>query len=182
MERPQPDPVQRAADAALDVRRGHSANPQRERDIFEHRHVRPNRVGLKHHADVPVVWLNHHARVGIEHDLAVDRDAAALRCFQAGDAAQSRGLAATGGAQKRYQLPVGDLEIDMIDDRFAGVLFHQALDGNSHCQTFNGARMTVAISVTVMTVATMDNALATPQLAFSKNAQMEIESTWVEAV
>ena len=117
-----------------------------------------------------------------EDDLAVDFDTAAVRSFQAGDAAQGRGFAAAGGAEKRNKLTIGDLEVDMIDDGLAAVALHEAFDGNSHDQTFNGARITVAISATVMTVVTMDKALATPQLAFSKKAQMEIDSTWVEAV
>jgi hypothetical protein len=45
--------------------------------------------------------------------------------------------------------------------------------------TRSGARITAAISTTVITLVMMLNALATPQLAFSKNAQMEIDSTCV---
>ena len=45
--------------------------------------------------------------------------------------------------------------------------------------SFSGARITAAISATVISVVTMDSALATPQLAFSKYAQIEIDSTCV---
>jgi hypothetical protein len=49
---------------------------------------------LEHHADVPVVRLDHDTGVRVEHDLIMDDDPAAFGCLQAGNAAQCRGLAA----------------------------------------------------------------------------------------
>jgi|GEM_PF-4947127 len=43
--------------------------------------------------------------------------------------------------------------------------------------SLSGARITTPIRATVMMVVMTESALATPQLAFSKNAQMEIDST-----
>ena len=55
------DSFQCAGNAAIDLGGFGAADAQRKRDIFEHRHVRPDRVGLEHHADVPVIRFDHAA-------------------------------------------------------------------------------------------------------------------------
>ena len=171
--------------SAFDARR----TRKRERDIFEHRQMRPDRVGLEHHADIAVVRFDRQLRRAVEHRLSVDLDPAFLRRFQAGDAAQRGGLAAAGGAEQGDQLAVGDLEADMVDDGLVAEALDQSFDGDARAHAanrvlfripnFSGARIMATISATVMTVVTIDRALATPQLAFSKNAQIEIDSTSV---
>src|ERR1051325_9118744 len=69
-------------------------------DIFEHRHVRPNSVGLKHHADRPSVRRHVNALGGGEDRLAADADAADIGALEAGDAAELRRLAAAGRSEK----------------------------------------------------------------------------------
>ena len=67
---------------------GRLARTQAEGDVFEHRHVRVQRVVLEHHRDVAL------ARRLVVHEAAADRDAPLVGVFQAGDGAQQRALAA----------------------------------------------------------------------------------------
>ncbi len=55
---------------------------QAEGDVARHRHMRPERVGLEHHADVAL------PRRHVEYILAADDDGAVLRLVEAGDEAQ----------------------------------------------------------------------------------------------
>src|SRR5262249_4112146 len=78
-------------------------------DVRLHRHVRPQRVVLEHHADV--------ARVRPEPvDAAVaEPDLAAVGCVKAGDQPQECRLSAPGGPEQREQLAVADLEARAVD-------------------------------------------------------------------
>ena len=43
------------------------ATSQREGDVLEHRHVRPDRIGLEHHADVAVCAAARRCRLPVSH-------------------------------------------------------------------------------------------------------------------
>ena len=77
--------------------------------------MRPDGVGLKHHADVALVRRDENAaREGID-ELARDGDFAFARGLQAGEATQRGGLAAAGRPEERVELPFLDLQIDPAD-------------------------------------------------------------------
>ncbi len=68
---------------------------QREGNIFEDRHVRPDGVALEYHADGPAIG-GHESPVFCREDfLVVDDNFPAVRLFQSRDAAQSSSFAAT---------------------------------------------------------------------------------------
>ncbi|MNC55613.1 hypothetical protein D3C75_1051510 [compost metagenome] len=67
------------------------------------------RVGLKHHTDVPL--LNR----AIGHVLAVDEDLPATGFLQPGDQAQDRGFTAAGRAKQRHHIPTGDRQTQVFN-------------------------------------------------------------------
>ena len=85
---------------------GDALAPQPERDVLEHAHVREQRVGLEHHVHVPLV------RRDAEDALAVELDLAARGLLEPRDHPHRGGLAATGRAKEREELPDPDLQVD----------------------------------------------------------------------
>ena len=84
------------------------ADLQRKGGVLEHRHVRPDRVGLEHHAEAAPVGRHEDAFERDEKTTrAVDRDLAGARPLEARDRAQRRGLAAAARAEQREELPLG---------------------------------------------------------------------------
>src|SRR5690242_2930466 len=74
--------------------------------------MRPDRVGLKHHADVALVRRHDKLAAAGEHELVADEDLALERFLQSGDRAQRRRLTAAARAEEREELPLLDVEID----------------------------------------------------------------------
>src|SRR5947209_10649524 len=95
----------------------HLAMAQRVVDVLAHRHVRPDRVGLEHHADIARTRRHVHATLRRRDFIAADRDRAGGRLLQAGNAAQRRGLAATGRPEQHDDLAGRDAEADIVDRR-----------------------------------------------------------------
>ena len=131
-ERAQPDHGQGLGDPRFDLGVGAAADAQREGHVLEHRQMRPNGIGLEHHADIAVIGLHNDPGFGIEDHHVVDRNEPGFRRFQPRDAAQRRGLAAAGGTEQRHQLPLRDLEADAIDDGLVAVAFDQIADDDAH--------------------------------------------------
>ena len=104
----QPDEGQRLAHAAPDLRLGHAALAQAEGHVLEHRHVGEERIGLKHHAEPPLVGR---AR---RHVLAVDDHAAGARRHEARDQVERRRLPAARRAEEREQLALVHREVEGI--------------------------------------------------------------------
>jgi predicted metal-dependent HD superfamily phosphohydrolase len=72
--------------------------------------MRIERVVLEHHGNVAVAGRQ-------VADLAgADADLAAADLFEAGDHAQQRGLAAARWADENHELPVGDIDAEVLDD------------------------------------------------------------------
>ena len=167
------------ADAAGDLGPRQLADLQREGDVLEHAQVRPDGVGLEHHAEVALVRRHRHGLGGIEHHAAADLDAAGVGRLQAGDAAQRRGLAAAGGPEQADELAVGGDEAHVVDDELVAEALAEPIDPDAHAVSIQTARNTwrdtSAMTATMMRVETTDSALALPQLAFSKKVQIEIE-------
>lgn len=81
---------------------------QGEAHVVGDRHVRVERVVLEHHGDVPVLGR----QVG---DVAVaDADGAAVDVLQPREHPQRGGLAAAGGTDQDEELPVGDLDLQLV--------------------------------------------------------------------
>ncbi len=95
-------------------------------DVRLHRHVRPERIVLEHHADV--------TRVGPEPvDAPVpEPDLAAVQRMEAGDQPEKRRLAAARGPEQREQLAVTDLEARAVDRGHAPELLTHLAEPDLH--------------------------------------------------
>ncbi|WP_281015677.1 TetR family transcriptional regulator, partial [Mesorhizobium sp. M00.F.Ca.ET.216.01.1.1] len=60
----------------------------------------------------------------------VEDDLAGIHRGQAGNAAQQRGFAATGGAEQGDEFALADLAVDVAEHRCAGIAFLQVLDAD----------------------------------------------------
>ena len=93
--------------------RRHFPHPERIADVLGHAHVWPQRVGLEDHADPSILRRN--VQGGSAHGLVVETDGPAVRPFETGEETQQRRLAASGGAEKREELPLRDLHRHPVD-------------------------------------------------------------------
>jgi len=109
-------------DPGLDLAIGEAASPQPECDVLEHVEIGVEGVVLEHHSDVPVT------RAHAVNGFTIELDAAAARVLEAGDGAQQRALAATGGADKDAELAFADIQVDAAQGMHLAVIFLQATD------------------------------------------------------
>jgi hypothetical protein len=105
---------------------------ERERDVLEHGHVRPDRIGLEHHADVALVRRAVHALAGVEEHVVADRDAARGGRLEPGDAAHRAGLAAAGLPEQHHRLALADVEVEIAYGDIVAVLERQRFDLDLH--------------------------------------------------
>ena len=105
--------LRRLVDPAVNLLLGHLAELQGELHVLPHGHVGIQGVVLEHHGDVPVLRLH------VVHALAVDQQVTAGDILQTGHHPQSGGLAAAGGTHQHDELPVGDLQIEVLDCQYA---------------------------------------------------------------
>ena len=96
----------RLVHALLDLGLGKALEPQPERHVLEHGHVRVERVVLEHHGDVAVF-----GRHVVDH-VAADQDLAVGDVLEPGDHPERRRLAAARWPDQHHELVVGDIEID----------------------------------------------------------------------
>ena len=108
------DRVQHAHDLVADVLLGEPAHLQRKRHVLEDVHVRPDGVGLEHHAEIALVRRDENALVRRIDEPAGDLDLARNRLLQPGDRAQRRGLAAARRPEQREQFALRHLERDVL--------------------------------------------------------------------
>ena len=102
----QSDEFKGGGDTRADLGAGDPLFLEPERDIARHRHVRPQRVGLEHHADVPLPGRQA-GDVG-----AANQDPAAVGAVESRDQPEQRGLAAAGRPEKGEEFAGTDVEID----------------------------------------------------------------------
>ncbi len=88
---------------------------QRESHVLCDRHVRPDRVRLKHHSDVAFIGRDAELSARVDDRLVAEEHLAAVGLLQPGHDAQGRGLSAPAGAEQRDELTVRDVERDVID-------------------------------------------------------------------
>src|SRR4030095_5875588 len=88
---------------------------ERKRDVLKYRHVRPDRVGLKHHADVAFFRRHVDAPIGRDHDAARDLHLPGIGLFEARDHAQGRRLAAAARSEQGDDFALLDFERSIID-------------------------------------------------------------------
>jgi len=102
--------VGRLLHLAVDLRLVHFGQPQSERHVLAHRHVRVQRIALEHHRDVAILGLD-----VVDH-LAVDGDGAAANLFEAGQHAQQRRLAAARRTHQHHEFAIFDVERDPVNN------------------------------------------------------------------
>jgi hypothetical protein len=88
---------------------------KRERDVAEHRHVRPDRVRLEHHAQPAPVGRQVDALAVVVQHRVLEADDSGVGPLQAGDRPQRGGLATAGRPQQGEQLALLDLEAHPVD-------------------------------------------------------------------
>ena len=109
------DCAQRLAHSALQVLRIFLGT-QSERDVFKHRHVRPERKILKYEAEPALLGRQIDPLLPREYAPAVKKDLARVRRLQPGDHAQQRRLAAAGGAEQRGKAAAFDRQVRRLYD------------------------------------------------------------------
>ena len=104
--------------------------------VIEDVHMRPDGVGLEHHAQSALLRGNADVLLLRPDHLAADADLARIRSLQPDDAAQQRGLAATAGSEQREYLVGRDRQIHVIEGRdrlaFGEIVLADALDPDFH--------------------------------------------------
>ena len=96
-------------DAPADLLLGRSAHLEAVPEVLPDRHVRVERVILEDHRDVSVAWRE------VRHVAPADRDDAVGHFLQAGDHSQQGRLAAARGADEHDELPIRNLQADVVD-------------------------------------------------------------------
>src|SRR5690606_21791698 len=87
---------------------------QRVGDVVEHRHVRPQGVGLEDHADVAPLGRHVQAALGGVLSSARDGDLTGVGLLEPGDRAQQGGLAATARPEQDDELAAADAQCDVV--------------------------------------------------------------------
>ena len=109
------DCAQRLAHSALQVLRIFLGT-QSERDVFKHRHVRPERKILKHKAKPALFWRQVDLFLPRKHISLIKPDLAGIRRFQHRNHAQQRRFAAAGGAEQRGEAAAFNCQVRLPDD------------------------------------------------------------------
>jgi len=115
----------------LDLVLGNLAQFEREGDVLENGHVRPERVVLEHHRARTFLGAEaSHVATGYD-------DRPAVRCEESRDHAKSRRLATAGWPEQRDKLALVHREVEIVDDRAPPE--HLIQTGNLQTETRVGA-------------------------------------------
>ena len=114
--------------------RGRRRSSRPKATFLRHRHVRPQRVALEHHADIALPGRQR------RHVLAVEQHPAGLGLGEARDQPQQRGLAAARGAEEGEELAGTDREVDVLQHvrRAVGEVDARDLDADGPCWLRHG--------------------------------------------
>src|SRR5688572_25612697 len=77
--------------------------------------MRPDRIGLKHHAKLALLRRDPAWRIVRRNDFTGDANIAAIRCFEPRDATKQGGFSGAAGADDHEQLAFGDIQIERLD-------------------------------------------------------------------
>ena len=124
----EPHQPQGALHGPCDFGFGRLAHLQAEGDVVAHPQVRPQPVGLKHHAEVSLVRRHQHVFRRARDEPLADVDVAVIRGLEAGDDVQGGRLAAAAGSQQGQQLALGHLEGNPVDGDHLAESLDQFLD------------------------------------------------------
>ena len=122
------------------VGRGDLAQLQAVRDVLGHRHVRPQRIVLEHHADAALV-----RRHVVDHAIA-ETDLARVRRVETGQEPQQRGLAAARRTEEGEHLALLDRQADVVDRRQRPEALREIVDRDAHECRVGGRRFSISSS------------------------------------
>ncbi len=97
-------------------------NPQTECHVLGNGHVWKQRIGLKDHADIALVWLE------IDNIFAIDFNCALIGTFKARNHTQNRGLATARWAEEGNEFALFDSEVEIVDDGSGAEALFQVLE------------------------------------------------------
>ncbi len=109
------EPIKHVAGALLALGRGNAADAQRIGDVLLHRHMRPQRIGLEHIADIALLGGHVDGFRGRIDDVVTEADFAAGWLVQPADEVEQRGLAATARSQQRGERAGRHCEADAVE-------------------------------------------------------------------
>src|SRR6476659_223000 len=96
-------------DALADLALVDAGDLEREAHVVGDRPVRVERVVLERHRDVAVLGGQ------VRHVAVPDEDAAAVDLLEAGEHAQGGGLPTSGGTDEDEEIPIRDLDVELVD-------------------------------------------------------------------
>src|SRR3972149_4135153 len=97
--------------------------PQRIGHVLGHRHVGPQRIGLKDHAHISFVSRRKQTSACRDDKFAAIIDIASVRFLQARNEAEGCRLATTAGTEERSNLPLSNLERDGVHGLYLSEAF-----------------------------------------------------------
>src|SRR4030095_15779502 len=154
-----PDPL-----SGLALREPRRTMGPHQPDVFGDRHMRPDRVGLKNHADLPPLLRNVISRTGRKEGFAVENNIPCIGFLQSRDAAHQRGFPRTARSQQDEELFFADLKIDAIQGRYRLLtrlkVRAQLSDGNHSASSSRLLRPTIRYSKTAGNMKTRITRLA----------------------
>ena len=114
----------------LDVRLGHLAQLQPEREVVADRHVRIQGVALEDHRDVAIL------RGHIVDDPLADPQLAGGDLLEAGDHPQARRLAAARRSDQDHEFAVVDLEVEVVHRQDVAIFLGDVIERDSRHSQF----------------------------------------------
>src|SRR6476646_6584631 len=105
--------------------------------------MRPNRVGLKYHADLAFLRRGANAPATRKDRLAVERDFSFVRLFEAGDAAPQCRLSRPARPEQNEKFAAPDFQIDRLQRRhrmIAGAKFFAQAGDRNHATSVTRLR------------------------------------------
>ena len=100
---------------------------EREREVLEDRHVRPDGVGLEDDPEVALLGGDGNLARHVDESVVADGDPPGLGMLEAGDRHQRRRLAAAARPEQREELALLDREADVVERALVAELLDEVL-------------------------------------------------------
>ncbi len=117
-------PLGGIADAVHDQVLCRLSQRETEAHVLGHIHVRIERIGLKHHGDIAILWRH------VIDDTVADPDLAGRNLLKPRYHPQKRGLATAGRADEDHEFSVGNRKVDSREHIHGAIVFLDIGDGN----------------------------------------------------